>query len=690
MKERIATIVGLNFVLSLLFGSFYVCAGEGSAGSGRITPSIIYIDTLGDDRKFAEDHWIQRGVTGGVSEYSYINENKLGDSIMAEGRGLAGNGDYFFDFDLKKEGFGDLIFEFKQFNKYYDGTGGYYSRFANLISFPNYLLETSRDLALDIGNLKVEAIFSKEEGTKCVLSYEREYRKGAKSLTSWGTVTGIVNNVSTSRNILPTFLEIDEAVNKLDLEIEHTVNGIEIYAKQAWEGVKVQTQKVNNRTLTLASGAFSTIRYKYEDLDADLYTTVVRVAKDFNEKVFLSTAFLYEFARNHTTERITDTSTATTNENHPLNPANINQGTITLLPKISIFLTEHLFMDAGFRWAWIDKNGSSTYNRDKTNPPDNIADEFLNIDDQILDNQFGETLSLKFDGIKDVVFYANGELGQQKREEINTQDSFGSIATQNNNFLRDTDTYTYDYEYTLGSKFYPMPKVDVTAEFKYRYGIRDYKSGPHTVQTGDITNGYRGYINTISYKTMKPIIIFNFKPYRWFACNFRYAYDSIAYRVNTRAAVATELSEYQANIYSATATFMPKDDLYLSCYYQYKEAMTKTPANGTGGGPTNVPTYNANVRALNASCSYVPVKNVTIRGSYTFSRADNFNDFSSLGLPLGLDNFSQDASIGIEKKISPNGSLEFKYDFAAYDETSNGGIDDYNAHLFYTALKMTF
>ncbi|MDO8524878.1 MAG: hypothetical protein Q7S07_00115, partial [Candidatus Omnitrophota bacterium] len=104
----------------------------------------------------------------------------------------------------------------------------------------------------------------------------------------------------------------------------------------------------------------------------------------------------------------------------------------------------------------------------------------------------------------------------------------------------------------------------------------------------------------------------------------------------------------------------------------------------------NQPTYNANVKTLSASCSYLPVKNITIRGSYTFSKADNFNNFATIGLPLGLDNLSQDASIGIENKICPNASLEFKYDFAAYDETSNSGIDDYNAHLFYTALKMTF
>lgn len=694
MRERIAVILGLSFVLPLLFGGSCVYAEASvSGGNGEIVPSVTYIHTIWDDEKFAEDHWIRRGVTGGVGDYSYINENGHGDSIVAEGRGLAGNSDYLFNFDLKKEGIGNLIFEFKQFNKYYDGTGGYYSPFANLISWPNPLLETSRDLFLDIGELKVEATLSKEEGTECVFTYEREYRKGAKSLTSWGPVVGVVGNVSTTRNILPTFLQTDEIVDKLDLKIEHTVNGIDISAEQAWERVKIESQKVNNRTLTLSSGLFSNVRYKYENLDSDLYTTIIRVAKDFNEKIFLSAAFLYEYYRGHTIETVTDESTSSYNENNPNNPARVYQDTFTFLPKISIFLMEHLLADVGLRWAYIDKNGGAAYNRDRTNPPDQILDEFLNIDDNIMDNHLGETFNLKFDGIRDVAFYANVDLEQQSRNEINSQNAFGPSPTDSNNFYRDTITTSYDYDYTVGAKGYPMPKVDVTAEFRYKYGFRDYHNKAHNIQTGDIdlTKGYRGFLDSISYTSIRPLVMFNFKPYRWLACNFRYAYDSTIYGVKTRVADATEFSESGANIYSTGVTLMPNDTLYLMFYYQYKEAATKTPANGTGGGPLNVPAYNANVKALSVSCSYLPVKNITIRGSYTFYKNDNFNNFAGyVGLPFGLDNFSQDASIGIETKIYPDCSLEFKYDFAGYDETSNNGIDNYQAHLFYADLKMKF
>ncbi|MDP2912665.1 MAG: hypothetical protein Q8N91_01485 [Candidatus Omnitrophota bacterium] len=688
MKERIAVIICLSLALPLLFGGFHVYAEEsGPWGRGDIIPSLVYIGVNGDKDQFAEDRWIPRNVTAGISDYSYINENKNGDSIVAEGRGLIGNGDYLFNFDLKKEGFGNLIFEFKQFNKYYDGSGGFFSLFRPTSNAcPNTYSATERDLFLDIGNLKVETIFSKEEGTECAFSYEREYRKGTKSLISWGAVTGN----SYTRNILPTFLETDEIVDKLDLKIEHTAYGINISAEQTWESARIKIQKVNNRTLTLTTGAFSNIRYKYEDLDSDLYTTVIRASKDFNEKVFLSLAFLCEYSRGHTKEKVTDTSVSAFNENHPLNPANIFQTRVTVLPKVYIPLLEHLFADAGFRWEWVGKNSAGTYNRDKKNPPDYIPGERLNIMDKQRENKLGETFSLKFDGVRDVVLYGEGELGQEIRDEDNTQDSFGDSPTAGNNFMRNTKTNTYDYAYTIGAKSYPMPKVDVTTEFKYKYGYRNYHSKEHAILTGDVTNGYRGFLDSLSFTTYSPIVMFNFKPLRWLACNVRYSYDSTTYGIKTRVADAIELAGYNANNYSTGLTLTPNDTLYLTFYYQYKEASTETPANGTGGGPVNQPTYNANVKTLNASCSYSPFKNTTITGSYSFSLADNFNDFSNTGLPLGLDNFSQDAFIELEKKITKDLSLGFKYDLMQYDETSNNGIDDYIAHLFYTALKAKF
>ena len=231
--KKIIAIASLNLALPLLLGVSLVHAGVSEAGgSGNIAPSILALSLTGDKEKFQEDHWAANNVQGGVYNYSYINENKHGDSIAADGRVVAGNNDYLFNFDLKKEGVGSLIFEFKQFRKYYDGTGGFFSGFAPTAASKTTYSDINRSLFLDIGNFKIEGILSKEENTKCIFSYEREYKQGAKSLTSWGAVVG----GGTTRNILPTFLEIDEIVDKLNMKIEHTTNdGVDVSAEHAWE-----------------------------------------------------------------------------------------------------------------------------------------------------------------------------------------------------------------------------------------------------------------------------------------------------------------------------------------------------------------------------------------------------------------------------------------------------------------------
>src|SRR3989338_2304146 len=97
-EKRIATVISLSIALSLLLGGSFVYAGVSQAwGDGEVVPSVSYIDVLGDNEKFAEDHWIKKGVTGGVSDFNLIKEYRNGDSIALEGRAIAGNNDYLFD-----------------------------------------------------------------------------------------------------------------------------------------------------------------------------------------------------------------------------------------------------------------------------------------------------------------------------------------------------------------------------------------------------------------------------------------------------------------------------------------------------------------------------------------------------------------------------------------------------------------
>ncbi|MBF0217381.1 MAG: hypothetical protein HQL30_10360 [Candidatus Omnitrophica bacterium] len=676
--KRTASIVILNVLLAFLSGGPFAEAA-GSA-TGTSTVSNRYIGVSGDREKYAEDHWIKTGFTGGMEDYNYIYEDTLGDSVVIDGRALAGNDDYFVDMDFKKEGVGNFTFEFQQLNKYYDGTGGYSSIFAPTDSIRGLEFETARDLSLKIGNMKCEAVFSEVEDTKVSGTYERKYRKGAKSLISWAEVTD-----GRPRFILPTFIEIDEITDRFAVGIDQKVEGIDLSLDQQFERTTIVNAKDYERDLDLRTGAITGIRKKFEDMDAYAYNAVFRASKDLNEQVFASAAVLYAHNRGRTLQTLTDPESTSY---YPRNKALVDQDTITFLPQITYTPFEHLALDAGVRWDFVHKRGKSTLNQDSTSPPDEVIDQYINITDRMNEYKLSETLGVKYDGIDNIVIYGEGEMNREIRYENNTQNS---TTTASNDFSRATDATTHDYAWTAGTKCYPVKDVNFTTACKFKRGVKDFNLGRHEV-SGDIIGGERGYMNLLKYDKYEPFALLNVKPWKLLTCTLRYGFDTTRYGINTPASESTEYTSFLANNYSGGVTVTPHQAVFLSTFYQYRQALTTTPAHDNIGS-RKLPIYNANYATLVTSCGYTPDKITKITGTYSFSKSENFNsspEFAIITMPLGLDNFKQDMAIALEREIMKDMTFEIRYDMAKYTEDSNGGMDDYFGHACYTGLKVKF
>jgi hypothetical protein len=200
-------------------------------------------------------------------------------------------------------------------------------------------------------------------------------------------------------------------------------------------------------------------------------------------------------------ESAADTSTSKYNENHPPNPARIEQDTVTLLPSLSFAPLKDLAMDLGLKAELINTNGSATYNRDyrttSTNlTPDGIIDEFINVDTANDRKSFSQKIGLKYSGAKNTVFYAESELEKELIKKHEIQDAFGPNPATGQDFERKTDSDSFNQSFTLGSKWYPAAKINVTAEYKYKDKLVDNK---HKILLGDVVNGYKGYIDTMHF-----------------------------------------------------------------------------------------------------------------------------------------------------------------------------------------------
>lgn len=669
------------FMFSFIVISYGYAQVPEAEVSFSISPSLLVPTISGDKEKFEEDHWLSRNPTFGIKEFSYSNHINKTDTLEMDGRALIGNNDYSFNVEYARDGLGRLLFEFEEFRKYYDGTGGYSTVLPSALSssYPRVAEILESDLHLDIGNFKLEGILDTEDYPLISLSYEREYKDGAKSLTSWSSVESGV----TDPKAYPLFLELDEIVDIFKLGISGEIKDVKSSLEQTIEHAEIEMQKINNLTVDTA-GTFSSIRTKYENIDYDQYNTIIRLSKQLNDKVFSSFGLMFSHYIGGSLEAITDTSTSSHNENHPWNPASIEYNVVTLLKNYSFVPVKDVSLIAAIKAEFSDKNGAARYDRDKGATPNGIIDSFRNIKTERDTKKIGESLKFKYSKIKNTVFYTEAEFEQERISQYESQVDYG-ISPDTDIFTRLTDTNQYDNDYKLGFKWYPSLKANLTAQYEYKQRLRDYDNKE---RTGDAIGGYSAYMNSLDINSHIPSLRFNYRPNNLLSYNLFYSFNTDIYEVRTDAADATEDAKYRSHVYSIDMTLTPYDYLYLTLLYQKTKAVSYTRARNSSGS-TVLPAYNADNDVVSFVTSFAPNDKTTLEASYSMSRADNF-DVNSTIVPLGLDNLLQDISLSLKRKLTDDKSLDLSYTFSQYDEDSNSGVDDYEAHLIFAGMKIVF
>jgi len=675
MKNKIFLRGILIIISTLFFTKPFANAGPvNDAAIIEIKPSALVVSSIGDREKFEEDHWVSPNTSGGIDSMAVFKQLNKQDSLEFEGRAIAGNNDYNADLNLSREGLGSLRIAFTEFRKFYDGTGGFYP----FISSPLLPGELDRDLHLDIGKFKIEGILAKEDAPEYKLSYERNFRNGAKSLLGWNQVTGVstVTGAPVSRKIYPTFKETDEVVDKVKFEVRKETKDSEVSAEQSWEKVRSEDQRLYSQTINLNdANPFGASSTQYLNRDSDLYSTTLRFSKELNKNLSVNCGMLFNRFVGGSLELLEGATNIQ-------NPAQIEQNSVTLFPNIYFTPFKNLSMSFGSKAEYIVKNGNSLYN--STADPFRVS-TVSDTDEKI----FTQNLQLKYNGMKNAVWYANAAFEKRFINQFENSDS--STNPGASQFSRKTNTFTDNNNFTLGCKWYPLSKVNLTFEDKYKNEFTDNK---HEFRTGDVggVGGYNAYIDSMKLTSQAPTVKLNYKPFRWIAYNLGYTYDQSTYGIRTRAGAASEVAKYTAHVSSAEVTLTPADYFYCSLFYEKRNVLTSTRADGAGGVAisSQVPDYKADVDVVGLNSSYALSKDITLTGGYSMSRSDNFNDYSMWGLPLGLDNFYQNAYFGIKRALSKNSSLELKYQYSQYHEDSNNNIDDYEAHLTSVAMNVAF
>lgn len=670
MKEIKNYVGGLVLMQSLLIfcPSVFAQPAANEVAVIEVNPVITTAGIIGDREKYREINQASDKTYGGFDRISISKQLNHQDSLEFEGRAIGGNNDYDADLTLAREGVGSLEISFKEFRKYYEGTGGTYSQFA----FGNgYPVELDKNIHLDIGNFKIEGILAKENAPEYSLSYERASRNGSKSLLNWGYVTG-----SVSRKLYPNFLETDEVTNKVKAGIKHVTRDSESSIEQSWEAMRSENKDIQSRTYTLSTGAISSLVTRFLNMDSDLYSTVLRYSKDLNKKLTVNCGLLYNRYIGGSMENMVSTSATS---NYPDHFGIVDQNSVTLFPNISFIPSKNLLVSFGSKAELINKNGSANY--DKTG-------EAMNIKSEIYKKIFTQNFGIKYKGFKNIALYTDADFEKRLINQFDDQESYAASATADN-FSIKTNTITDNINFTVGGKWYMNSKLNLTLEEKSKSG---HTNNDHEFKTGDITTlggTYRGFIDEMKFNTHTPLVKLNYKPFRWLSYNFGYTHDSTVYGVRTMISNEVVNAKYNSNNFSWETTLTPADYLYLTIFYEKKFAKTKTRASDQGTAAYDQPSYQSGVDVFRFNGSFAFTKNTSLEAGFSMYNSANFHDYTT-GLPLGLDNTFENASFGIKHNFTKDRSLELKYSFQKYDEDSNNNIDDYEAHILSAAMRMAF
>ncbi|MCG3146832.1 MAG: hypothetical protein PCFJNLEI_00266 [Verrucomicrobiae bacterium] len=634
---------------------FAATLSRAAAPEITVTPGVNFATVSGNDDKFRADFGRDDGWMGGIGEATWHQD--LGNETTFD---FAARGAFQLQLDLTKKEVGYLRAGFSQFRKYSDTTGGFYQPFTT----PSFQL--AGDPHLDIGNITVEVGLTLPKLPLITLGYERQYRTGQKSLLEWGGVT----EAGVTRKIYPSVKNVDEQADIFKIGVAYEIKNIQLDNQFRYERYETDTKRV-----TLEEGKSVTVRETYQH---DAFFNAFRLDSRLNEQVYWSVGYLYTtlsgdggmsvntalpvtaFDRNWVA-RVLDLGT----ESHVLN-ANLMFGPFKGLTLYTGVQAEQTDAD-GLTDALLTTGLSPT----TTNQLQSTTDK----------TSLTETFGARYTKIPHTTLYAEARLTQQQidLDEVQT-------GTAADNFVSQTDTEIFRQDYRAGFNTAPWRIVTFSGRYRYALYQNDYDASIDTAA------GYPAYITMQDFTTDEVMLKLTVRPCTYFSASLQYQLVATDIQTGTAGVPAlapkgTRISgEYNANIYSVSATLTPISRLYLMGLVSYQDTCTKAFDNQAAA----VTAYNGDVYTVLGTAGFVidDKTDATLECSYSFS--DNFKNNAAAGLPLGLDNQRTSLIAGLSRKFTDKVSARLRYGWYQYNETSNGGLNDYTSQLVSAACTVRF
>jgi len=653
--------------------------GESSAEDFRnwMTLSVGGTFVNGDTAAFQHRSGLPEGAFGGVEDFHYEQEAGTNTLFKVDGRGIFDNHDYSIRLELTKQDVGFVRAGYSQFRTYYDGTGGY------LPGAPWFELDDS-ELAVDRSEAWFEAGLRLPKWPEITLRYAHQTREGSKDSTSWGDTTQ--TGGAGTRNIVPSFRDLDEVRDLVAADARRVFGKTEVGVGLRYEASR-SDDSLNLRRLPGEPGdAYVTQK---DGLDTQMFNAHAFAESQISTKARFTVGYAYTGLdtdlsgyRVYGTQYDPDLAQRLPSPNtfQGLSGGSQLQQQVANL-NLMLTLKEALYLVPSVRIEKQDIESVSNYGL-LASPLTSYAQE-VSSDRGLLD--VSEALELRYSGLTNWVFFARGNWLQGSGD---LNENWMNLSTAANVLYRTTDDERASQKYTAGVSWYPLRRLQLSAEYYHKLRTTDYEhTRDSTPNTPPGLSRYPAYLVARDSQTDNAQVRVAWRPRHNLSLVARYDYQltTLTSRADTLASV--ESADITSQIASGSVSWIPFNRLYLQGSLTFVLDTTDTPADELTAA---VQESENDYWTASFGGGYALDDKTDLNVQYTYYQADNYVSNAAVGMPYGAGFENHAVAATLTRRLSNRVSVSLKYGFFASNDETSGGHNDYDAHLLCTSLQYRF
>ncbi|MDD5140473.1 MAG: hypothetical protein PHY43_09480 [Verrucomicrobiales bacterium] len=627
-------------------------------------PTLRWIDVRGNTSKFRELEGVNNGFSGGVEQFSFMQQTSPDEKMSLTGHFIVPIQDLELKLAVDETGLGFVHAGFSEWRKYYNDTGGY-----NPTVAPSEF-NLNRDLYVDNGRVWIDFGLALPRRPQIVLGYEYQFKNGNKSMLDWGYANG--------KDIYPATLAVDEQANIIKLDVTHDLNGWHLEDNARVEFYSEKNTSAESQILFggTSPDTFINTRDNYHSTQG---MNTLALEKQMRDWWFVSGGFYYSKLEGSDFFNQT-TAIPVFNINNSLSSSQITLRRESELFSVASLFTplEYLAFSLGSQNEWTTEDGFGNSIPDLDLGVNTPADSNLNL------FKASQNANLRFTKIPFTVLFADARFEQESANEFQQKNG--------DEFMNQNDAMNHRYNVQTGFNTSPWRWAALSAQYQYQTSDTDYNN-PTDVVFGNssATNGYPGFILNRKIQTDKFETKLDLRPANWLKTTLTYQITGTDYSSKTDPAYGfdTALNQfvalpggpitdghYNAQTYGISTTLTPIQRLYLYAAFTYSQSRATTASNGD---PSIVP-YDGNIYTLITTATYALNAKTSLQTSYTFSQADYAENNAAAGIPLGLNFTRNELLVGLTRQINKRLTGVLRYQFSQYSEPSSNNANNFTAH----------